>query len=193
MITIMEIIDIIMMTLFIGFIFSRYFRRKPQEGYDPLKYYQKSSLWEDIKWGAMIAAPAVVLHELAHKFVAMGFGAQAVLHAPSLFGIPYGMYIFVILLSYLNFPIIFFVGGYVAHTPLAALPSALVSVAGPFVNLVLWLGSKAVIKKGLVHRKYFESISLMGKLNMFLFIFNMIPIPGFDGFNFIRSLISFLL
>ena len=189
-----EIIDIIMMTLFIGFIFSRYFRRKPvQEDYDPLKQYQKSTLWEDIKWGAMIAAPAVVLHELAHKFVAIAFGAQATLHAPGLFGIPYGMYLIVILLSYLRFPVIFFVGGYVAHTPLAALPSAFVAIAGPFVNLVLWLGSIVVIKNKLVNRKYWEQIALAGKLNMFLFIFNMLPIPGFDGFHFISSLFALFL
>lgn len=188
-----EIIDIVMMTLFIGFIFSRYFKRKPTEDYDPLTYYKKSSLMEDIKWGAMIAAPAVVLHELAHKFVAMGFGAQATLHAPSFFGIPYGMYILVIVLSYLNFPVIFFVGGYVAHTPLAAFPSAMVAIAGPFINLVLWLGSMFVIKNKLVDRKYWESIHLMGKLNMFLFIFNMLPIPGFDGFNFIRGVFALFL
>jgi len=190
MLSIQEIVDIVMMTLFIGFIFSRYFRRKPVEEYDPLKQYQKSTLWEDVKWGAIIAAPAVVLHELAHKFVAIGFGAQATLHAPGLFGIPYGMYIFVILLSYLRFPVIFFVGGYVSHTPLATLPSAFVAIAGPFVNLILWLGSIIVVKNKLVHRKYWEQIALAGKLNMFLFIFNMLPIPGFDGFNFIRSLMT---
>ncbi len=190
MLSIQEIIDIVLMTLFIGFIFSRYFRRKPVREYDPLTYYQKSTLLEDIKWGAIIAAPAVVLHELAHKFMAIAFGAQATLYAPSLFGIPYGMYLFVILLSYLRFPVIFFVGGYVAHTPLAALPSAIVAIAGPLINFILWLGSIIVIKNKLVNRKYFESIHLMGKLNMFLFIFNMIPIPGFDGFNFIISLIG---
>jgi len=190
LISLQELIDIVLMTLFIGFIFSKYFRRKPVREYDPLASYQKSTLLEDIKWGAIIAAPAVVLHELAHKFMAIAFGAQATLYAPSLFGIPYGMYLFVILLSYLRFPVIFFVGGYVSHTPLAALPSAIVAIAGPLINLILWLSSIIVIRNKLVHRKYFESIHLMGKLNMFLFIFNMIPIPGFDGFSFIRSLIG---
>ncbi|MBN1502604.1 M50 family metallopeptidase [Candidatus Woesearchaeota archaeon] len=188
--TLRELIDAVMMTLFIGFIFSRYFRRKPLEDYDPLRHYKKSSLWEDIKWGALVAAPAVVLHELAHKFVAMAFGAQATLYAPSLFGIPYGMYIFVILLSYLQFPIVFFVGGYVAHTTLPPLPSALVALAGPLMNLILWLFSILVIKYGLIKRRYWEAITLAGKLNMFLFAFNMIPIPGFDGFAFITSLVK---
>ena len=81
-ITIPEIIDIIVMTLAIGYIFSDFFKREPLEGYDPIKYYQRSSMFQNIKFAAMIAAPAVVLHELAHKFVAMGFGATATLHAP---------------------------------------------------------------------------------------------------------------
>ena len=83
-ITLPEIVDIIVMTIAIGYIFSKFFRRTPQEGYDPLTYYRKNVLWEDIKYGAIIAAPAVVLHELAHKFAAIGFGASATIHAPPL-------------------------------------------------------------------------------------------------------------
>lgn len=177
-----EIIDIAIMTFAIGFIFSRFFSRKPAEGYDPIKHYQKNSFFEDIKYGAMIAAPAVVLHELAHKFVAMGFGATATLHAP------YTMYFIVILLMLIRFPIIFFVGGYVSHSALPALESSIVAIAGPLTNLALFLITKLLIKKSMVHRKYYEPLVLMGKLNLFLFIFNMIPIPGFDGFNFFRSL-----
>jgi Zn-dependent protease len=188
-ITISEIVDIIIMTLAIGYIFSRIFRRRPTEGYDPLQYYKKPSLWEDIKYGAIIAAPAVVLHELAHKFVAMAFGATATLHAPSLFGIPYGWYILIIILINLNFPILFFVGGYVSHTALPALPSAFVAIAGPLTNLIIWLLCISAVKYKFVKRKYYHTIGLMGKLNMFLFIFNMLPLPGFDGWNFLNSLI----
>jgi hypothetical protein len=112
MITLMEIVDIIVMTFAIGYIFSDYFRREPLEGYDPLKFYKKPPFFENIKFAAMIAAPAVVFHELAHKFVAMVFGASATLHAP------YGMYAIVILLKLMRFPLLFFVGGYVSHTPL---------------------------------------------------------------------------
>ena len=188
--TIGEIIDIIVMTIAIGYIFSKFFRRVPQEGYDPLAYYKKNALWEDIKHGAIIAAPAVVLHELAHKFAAMGFGASATLHAPSLFGIPYGMYLLVIVLIHLNFPILFFVGGYVSHTALPALASSMVAFAGPLVNLLLWVGGMSLIKYKLVNRKYYTTIGLMAKLNMFFFIFNMLPIPGFDGSQVFMGLIQ---
>ena len=182
--SIQEVIDIIAMTFAIGFIFSRFFKRKPTEGYDPLTYYQKSSFWEEIKYSAIIAAPAVVLHELAHKFVAMSFGATATLHAP------YSMYMIVILLTLIRFPIIFFVGGYVSHSPLPALQSSMVAIAGPLTNLILFGAATLLIRRKLVHRKYYEPLSLVAKLNLFLLAFNMIPIPGFDGFHFFRGLIS---
>jgi len=190
LITIPEIIDIIVMTFAIGYIFSKIFRRAPSGDYDPLDYYKKSSLWEDLKYGAIIAAPAVVLHEFAHKFMAMAFGATATLHAPSLFGIPYGWYIAVIVLIHLNFPIIFLIGGYVSHTALPALPSALVSIAGPLTNLIIWLGCNLAIKQKWVKREHYSTVGLMAKLNMFFFIFNMLPLPGFDGFRFLSALIQ---
>ncbi|MEA2036706.1 MAG: M50 family metallopeptidase [Nanoarchaeota archaeon] len=177
-----EIVDIIVMTFAIGYIFSDFFRREPTEGYDPLKFYQKPALWENIKYAAMIAAPAVVLHELAHKFVAMGFGATATLHAP------YGMYAIVVLLKLMKFPLIFFVGGYVSHTALPPFESSLVAIAGPLANLALWVASLLVVKYKLIHRKYYGIAGMMGKLNMFLFIFNMIPFPRFDGYHFFTSL-----
>lgn len=180
--TIGEVIDLIIMTFAIGYIFSDFFRREPLEGYDPLTYYKKQPLWENIKFAAMIAAPAIVLHELAHKFVAMSFGAAATLHAP------YFWYITVILLKLMRFPLLFFVGGYVSHTPLPYLQSSIVAVAGPLMNLILWLALLAIVKYKLISRKYYKIIVPMAKLNMFLFIFNMIPLPGFDGFNFISSL-----
>lgn len=182
----MEVVDIIIMTFAIGYIFSDFFRREPLEGYDPLKYYQKQPLFQNIKFAAMIAAPAVVFHELAHKFAAILFGASATLHAP------YFWYMIVILLKLMRFPLLFFVGGYVTHTPLPPLQSSIVAIAGPLTNLILWLASLAVIKYRLIDRKYYKVIVPLGKLNMFLFIFNMIPLPGFDGYNFITSLFKVL-
>lgn len=184
MLTLMEVIDIIIMTFAIGYIFSDFFRREPLEGYDPLKYYQKQPLFQNIKFAAMIAAPAVVFHELAHKFAAVLFGASATLHAP------YFWYMVVILLKLMRFPLLFFIGGYVTHTPLPPLQSSIVAIAGPLTNLILWLASLAVIKYRLIDRKYYRIIVPLGKLNMFLFIFNMIPLPGFDGYHFITSLFN---
>jgi Zn-dependent protease len=67
------------------------------------------------------------------------------------------------------------------------LESAIVSISGPIVNLALWLIPLFIIKK-IKNRKYIEILGYTSKINMFLFIFNMLPIPGFDGFHFFRSL-----
>ena len=182
----MEIVDIVIMTFAIGFIFSDFFKREPLEGYDPVRYYGRSPRWGNIKFAAMIAAPAVVLHELAHKFVAMGFGATATLHAP------YTLYAIVIMMKLLRFPLLFFVGGYVAHTPLPPLESALVAVAGPLMNFLVWGGIFTIIHFRLADKKYYKILGAMAKLSLFLGIFNMIPIPGFDGFHFFSSLFKLL-
>jgi len=170
-----EIFDIIVMTFAIGYIFSGFIGKR-----------RDVFNWQDIKYSMIVAAPAVVLHELSHKFVAMAFGANAVLHAP------YGMYIVVILLRLIHFPILFFVGGYVSHSPLPALESSLVALAGPLVNLFLWVFA-LVLLKNKTFSKHYHYLIPMAKLNMFLFIFNMLPVPGFDGYWFLRGLISGLL
>jgi len=188
-ITLTEIRDIIAMTLVIGFIFSKFFKREPSHSYDPLKYYQKqNTLMDQILYGAMIAGPAVVLHELAHKFVAMGFGATATLHAP------YIMYAIVVLMMLMNFPIIFLIGGYVETVGvLTALQSALVAIAGPLTNFILWFLFRSSIKYNIAPKKYWRELAMMAKLNLFLAGFNMLPIPGFDGFHFFQALFQTIL
>lgn len=186
-ITVQEMIDIVIMTFAIGFIFKDMFRRIPKpehHNYDPLKQFHRSGFWDDLKQSIMIAAPAIVLHEFAHKFVAMGYGAAATLHAP------YSMYAIVILLKLINFPLIFFVGGYVSHTALPPFQSAMVAIAGPLTNLTLYLLCTSAIKFRWIHRKYHPMVFVAGKLNLFLFIFNMIPIRGFDGYHFFSSLMQ---
>ncbi len=185
-ISIQEIIDIIIMTFAIGYIFSDVFKKQPTGSYDPLEYY-KNPLLENIKSGAIIAAPAIVLHELAHKFSAIAFGAIATLHAP------YFWYILIILLKLMRFPILFFVGGYVSHTPLPPLESAIVAIAGPLVNLLLWIFSLMVIKHNLINKKYYHIIIPFSRLNMLLFIFNMLPFPGFDGYHFISGVLNYII
>ena len=178
---IFELIDIIIMSLAIGYIFSNAFSKPiSTDNYDPLKNYKSSTNnWQNIKRAALIAGPAIALHELSHKFVAILFGAKAVLYAP------YGMYFLVIILKLLGFPFLFLVGAFVSHTPLPAFQSSLVSVAGPMANLLLWYLSLQAVKRKWFDQKYIGYLVPFAKLNFFLAIFNMIPIPGFAGFNFI--------
>ncbi|MBD3249559.1 hypothetical protein GF336_05950 [Candidatus Woesearchaeota archaeon] len=184
-ITISEIIAIIAMIFGIGYIFSDYFRKEPEDADEMLKYYsRRSNAWENTKFAAMVTAPPLVLHEFAHKIAAMSFGATAVLKAP------YFMYLIVILLKMMHFPLLFFVGGYVSHSPLAAGPSAVVAVAGPLTNFLIWGVCVLIVKYNWLDSRYNKIIIPMGKISMFLGIFNMLPIPGFDGHHFFTSLIS---
>ncbi len=183
---IFEVIDMVIMSLAIGYIFSG-FLKKPvvSDNYDPLKHYKaKSQTWENVKFAALAAGPAVVLHELAHKFVAMGFGAKAVLYAP------YGFYLFVILLKAIGFPFIFFVGGFVAHSALPPFQSSMVALAGPLMNFIIWAAITISIRKNILKRKYYPIAVPLGRISLFLAIFNMLPLPGFDGFHFFAGLFS---
>ena len=180
--SLMEIIDIIIMSVVLGVIFSDIFKafRNPYGTYSENKFD-----WEGFKFAIMVTAPAVILHEFGHKFVAMSFGASAVFNAAySWLGI--GM-----LLKILNTGLIFFVPAYVSISGnLAPLPYLIIAFAGPAVNLLLWIGMSLILKYNLVNQKYHSLVYLTKQVNMFLFIFNMLPVPGFDGFKVYSGLIQ---
>jgi len=191
--TLSELLDIVVMSLALGFIFKDVFRRKVMvtKEYDPIKAYSSlasNRMYQNFMFAILVTAPAVILHEFGHKFVAMGFGATATFKAAYMF-LGLG-----IMLKLMNFGFIFFVPAYVAWsgrvTPLQA---SLIAFAGPFVNLVIWLGAAAWLKYRKVDKKYIQFLVLTKKINMFLFIFNMIPFPGFDGYHVFMNLINAVL
>lgn len=174
---ILEIADIIIMSLVLGFIFKDIFRRPVHGTYDPLTNYKKPG-FSNFKFALAVVAPAIVLHELGHKFAAMAFGVSATFFAA------YGWLLVGIFLKIVGFGFIFFIPGFVA--PLQALTStqsAAIAFAGPFVNLALWLGSWLILNNWKVNKKYYAVLYLTKQINMFLFILNMLPIPGIDGFR----------
>ena len=63
-----------------------------------------------------------------------------------------------------------------------ALQSTLIAFAGPGVNLLLWGISALVLtyKKKMSEQELF-AWAISRKLNLFLFWFNLIPIPPLDG------------
>lgn len=175
-----EIIDIILMTLFVGFIFTGVFKKpRHHEAYDPLEHYKRIKFgidWDDFKFAIYVTAPAIVIHELFHKFVAMGFGLTAVFHA-AYFWLGLGL-----LLKLMNFGFIFFVPAFVSISGGGtAMQYALTAFAGPFANLLMWLIPAYLLKIHQVPKKTIAFAALTARINMFLFIFNMLPIPGFDG------------
>lgn len=174
------------MTVALGYIFMDYVRM-PRTEYSVLGIKEGFN-WEDFKFAALITAPGIVLHELAHKFLGLAFGLSATFQA-SYFGLAIG-----VLLKLMHSPFILFIPGYVSlQGTTTALGSALTALVGPLANLFLFLTSNYILH----HRKHLtkkQAVLLYAtkQINLFLFIFNMLPIPPFDGFQFISGLISAL-
>lgn len=188
MLSVHELFDIILMTLAIGFIFSDFF--KPlvrKDNVDVLDQYTKKRSffdWESMKIAAMVGAPAIILHEFGHKFVAMAMGLSATFQAAYMF-LAIG-----VILKLMKFPFLIIVPAYVAISGGTHTQMAITAIAGPLVNGMLWLISSAVVKNNLVAKRYIPYFLVSAKINLFLAIFNMLPIPGFDGFQFFKHLLS---
>ena len=186
-----EVIDLIIMSVYLGVIFAAILKRfAPPREYNPLE--KKIGIdWKLLRFSIYLTAPAIILHELAHKFVAMGFGFEAVFHAfyATRFTFILGMLALVAALA--NFGFVFLVPGFVTISP-GVTPSvhSLIAFAGPLMNLLLWIGSWAFLKYGKVSNKYLPLLLLTKRINMFLFIFNMLPIPGFDGYHVFNGIIQ---
>ncbi|MFC1691039.1 M50 family metallopeptidase [Nanoarchaeota archaeon] len=184
-----EIFNIIIITIFVAYVLGDFGRRRVVHtgpDYDPLaKYTSKIGFnLDNLKFAIIVTAPAVVLHELAHKFVAMAFGLNAVVEAWG-FGIFLG-----VLLKVIGSPFLIIAPGYAAISGAApAWVYSLTAFAGPLMNLLLWVMATLVLKykKGLSH-KAILGLGITKQLNMLLFIFNMLPIPPLDGSKVIGGL-----
>lgn len=181
-----ELIDLVIMIAAVGFVFRDAFvLSRKSEGYDPIEAARRKFDFDGIKAAIIVTAPAIALHELAHKFVSLGFGIPATFHA-FYFWLGIG-----VVLKLLSFPFIFFVPGYVEHALSTPFVNAAIAFSGPAVNLALWLGS-ALLLRTKIKSKYRPLLHMTKGINMFLFIFNMIPIPPFDGskvFGYVLSII----
>ena len=190
-----ELFDIAVMTFVVGFIFKDLFRRRPRvevlmPGYDPLKR-QSGFSWGDFWFAAAVVAPSIILHEFGHKFTALAFGLSATFHA-SYTGLGIG-----VLLKLLWPSFVFFIPAYVSISGAGPqIAYALSALAGPAVNLLLWLIPAQLLRSRKIVRKMkgdlFHIVFLTSRINMFLFIFNILPIPGFDGWSVFSYLLGSL-
>lgn len=182
LITLRELFELIVMTVALGYIFSGFAKQRTVES-----YLNPTSYWDDIKFSMLITAPGIVLHELGHKFVAILFGLKAEFFA-SYFGLGIG-----VLLKLVSSPLLVFVPGYVQISTSTPLQGALIAFSGPFFNLSLWLLGFYMLKnKKRMKRKEMIGWFLVKKINMILFLFNMIPLPPFDGFQVVSGIYRFL-
>lgn len=136
----------------------------------------------------IITAPAIILHELGHKFVAMAFGLGATFHAA------YNWLLFAVFLRLVHFPFLFFVPAYVSITGTTTPASmALIAFAGPAINLVIWGMARLIYQFVYIENPIADlSFKIIMKINLFLFILNMLPIPGFDGWKVYSGLIELI-
>lgn len=204
--TFIELLDVVILCVLMGLIFFKFFARyNPFKKYNYADFYQKPKLnLSDFLFSIYLIVPAIVLHELGHKFIATGFGYEATFHSPIsiqhllnpflIFSDFFAMLMIIaVVSSLLGGSFLFFVPAYVSFSALATpLQTALIAFAGPAVNLILWLVPKYMIKKGKIKHRYIPFAIITSKINMLLFIFNMIPIPGFDGSKVLFGLISWL-
>ncbi len=177
-----EIFDLALMVLGLGYIFmgSMSGPRSVESMLSPKRFD-----WEGFLWAISITAPAIVLHELAHKFMALFFGLVATFHA-SYFGLGLGVF-----LRLISSPFIVFVPGYVMIQGATPLQGAITAFVGPGMNLLLFGIAWFVLHQArrLTYRQKFLWTATK-QINLFLFLFNMIPIPPFDGFGVVSGLFS---
>ncbi|MDD5253924.1 MAG: hypothetical protein PHG05_02355 [Candidatus Nanoarchaeia archaeon] len=175
-----ELIGIVVLTIYLGYIFSGTLAKG--------KKFDKT----DFKFSIMVAAPAVILHEFAHKFTAMAFGLPAVFHVfyediftLMLAGVS-------IVLKAIGSPFIFLIPGFVSIPNVSdPLQYGLIAFAGPFINLLLWVGSSVYLKHAKkLTRKKMIFLYITKRVNMILFIFNMLPFAPLDGEKVFSALFS---
>ncbi|MEM2915745.1 MAG: hypothetical protein QXT19_00040 [Candidatus Woesearchaeota archaeon] len=170
-----EIFDMALMTLAVGYIFMMFFTPRGFSG--PFN-------WRALWFACLVTAPALILHELSHKFVAMGFGMDATFHAAYFFlGIG-------VLLRLAHSPFIFFVPAYVTINcaglacTIPPADSAIIAFAGPAVNLLLFVTAWLVLKyRRIRDKRWFVFWFITQRINLLLFVLNMLPLPGFDGWK----------
>lgn len=178
LITLKEILYFVILTLVVGFIFTGLFTHRPKTIYDRLRKKRRFN-FEDFKFAILITAPAIILHELAHKFVAMGYGFEATFEL-----FPLGLVIGVVL-KLISSPFILVAPGYVTIGQAAfANPTAyrLIALAGPALNFLLWVGATITLKVGKRFTSgQYAALKMTRMINLILFIFNMIPFGPLDG------------
>lgn len=171
--------NLLIMSVVIGWIFSDFFKR-----FDIFPAYAShQSILEPILKGMLVVAPGVVLHELMHKFTAMAFGAAATFHISS-----FGLFLGVIL-KLVGSPFVIFAPGYVGIIgKLLPWRNAIVAFAGPFANLLVWFISKEMMDRDKPERRIYWAFS--ARINLFLFFFNLLPIPPFDGYQVLAGIVQ---
>ncbi len=179
-----EVFRLVIMTAGLGYIFMDYIKRPQTATYDHLS--KKGFDWDSFKFAALVTAPGIILHELGHKFVGLAMGIQTEFFA-SYFGLFIGIFLKVI-----SSPFIIFAPGYVRLSGLMTpVEGFLTAFAGPAMNLVLFAIAHVILdRKKSLTQKQATLLYMTKRINLFLFLFNLIPLPPFDGYSVFRNLFA---
>jgi Zn-dependent protease len=150
-----------------------------------------------------VALPSIILHEIAHGYVAYRCGDPTAKNSgrltlnPLKHIDPFGTLILPIFLVIAGLPAI----GYAKPVPVSINrlrdprnQSVYVSLAGPLTNVVLvgvaWAYCRILVDFNYGLNSYiFLAGIYFGLVNIFLFVFNMIPIPPLDGSAVVERLV----
>jgi Zn-dependent protease len=193
-VTFHEIFDMFVTIAVVGFLFMDTFKAPKEEKGDELSRYLKKNRfsrfnWKNFWFAAMVTAPAILLHELGHKIAALSYGYEATFHAFYANSTTLFFGLFAIAMKILNFGFLFLVPGFVSIVGIGGPEQyGLIAFAGPGVNLLIFLISLIIINTQKLKPKNIHFWVLTKNINLFLLIFNLLPIPGFDGFTVWSSL-----
>ncbi len=170
LITPLEITYLLIVTVVIGYIFTGYVSIRPRTVYNMMHPNR-------IDFAALVAAPGIILHELAHKLTAISFGYPAQFQIWT-FGL-----VLAIFLKLISSPLLIIAPGYVNIPAITnAFQYRLIALVGPAVNLLLWLLAALILKYAKnLDRKQLAYLALTKRINIILFIFNMLPFGPLDG------------
>ena len=184
-ITIWEVIEMAITIAFVGYIFSDIFPKRIT--YENMLKMGPRFDVESFKFAAIVAGSAIILHELGHKVMAMSFGMQATYQAA------FTWLILGVILKLMNFGFFVLVPAFVSIVGTSSstpLQFSLIALAGPLVNLLLWLLFSHLLKNKKIYKKHHMMLHYGKEINKFRFIFNILPIPGFDGYKVLGYLLK---
>lgn len=196
-----EVLDILIMSVFLGWLFEDLLRPKTLLSVDDddiVNQYlgSKKSKWynSNFFFSVLVVAPAVILHELGHKFVAMSFGLEATFFAFYHEPLTLGLAALAAFLKISGFGFVFIVPGFVGISAGASsMESFWIAFAGPLVHLIFFVGSVLVEKFATnLSARVKEYVYLSKWINGLLFLINMLPIPGIDGWAVYTNFNSWL-